>query len=261
MSLPHIALHQSSGTPGSVQDNIKDLDEAAKKAAAEGVRPLIAPELFLTGFVDDATDLAEAVNGPSATAATEMTERYELAVAYGYAECDGGDVDDALQLIDPDRSEPANYRKTRLYGRWEKDRFTPGTDLVVQTEVDGVKAGLLVCYDVEFPENVRAHAIDGTDLLVVPTALMNPCQFAADSLVPTRAFENQRYISYADRAGTEGEFTFVGRSALAGPDGIVRARAGRDKELVFGDFDPALLAGPRRHNTYLRDRCPELYTS
>ncbi|MEW2436040.1 carbon-nitrogen hydrolase family protein [Streptomyces caniferus] len=259
MSLLHIALHQSSGTPGSVKDNLKDLDEAAQRAASKGARLLIAPELFLTGFVDDVTDLAEAASGPSATAITKIAERYEMAVAYGYAERDGDDVYNSLQLIAPGRPEPTNYRKTHLYGMWEKERFTPGTDLVVQTEVDGVKTGLLVCYDVEFPENVRAHAIEGTDLLVVPTALMSPYQFVADSLVPTRAFENQMYIAYADRVGTEGEFTFVGRSTLAGPDGTARARAGSDKELIFGDLDPAFLADSREHNTYLRDRRPELY--
>ncbi|MFS8522565.1 MAG: nitrilase-related carbon-nitrogen hydrolase, partial [Micromonosporaceae bacterium] len=63
----------------------------------------------------------------------------------------------------------------------------------LEAELDGLTVGLVVCYDVEFPENVRAHALAGTDLLVVPTALMHPYQFVAEALVPVRAFESQMY--------------------------------------------------------------------
>lgn len=112
----------------------------------------------------------------------------------------------------------------------------------------------------EFPENVRAHALAGTDLLLVPTALMHPAQIVAESVVPVRAFENQLYIAYANRTGPEGEFEFVGLSALAGPDGTVRARAGRGEELVVGDADPETLRRSRGENPYLRDRRPALYT-
>ncbi|CAM5716447.1 Carbon-nitrogen hydrolase OS=Streptomyces alboniger OX=132473 GN=CP975_05405 PE=3 SV=1 [Streptomyces alboniger] len=82
----------------------------------------------------------------------------------------------------------------------------------------------MICYDVEFPENVRAHALAGTDLLLVPTAQMHPFQFVAESVVPVRAFENQMYVAYVNRVGQEGEFEFVGLSTLAGPDGVARTR-------------------------------------
>lgn len=132
---------------------------------------------------------------------------------------------------------------------------------MVQAELDGVRLGLLTCYDVEFPENVRAHALAGTDLLLVPTALMHPFSFVAESLVPVRAFESQLYLAYVNRTGPEGAFDFTGLSCLAGPDGTVRARAGRGEELVTADVDPALLAASRAANPYLRDRRPGLYGS
>ncbi|MGQ4332641.1 nitrilase-related carbon-nitrogen hydrolase, partial [Streptomyces hayashii] len=106
-----------------------------------------------------------------------------------------------------------------------------------------------------------AHALAGTDLLVVPTAQMHPFQFVAESMIPVRAFENQMYVAYVNRAGQEGEFEFVGLSALAGPDGVVRARAGREEELVFADVDPVALAASRAANSYLHDRRPGLYGS
>lgn len=257
------ALLQSSGRPGSVAANLKALDEAAARAADAGAGLLVAPEMYLTGYAigDDVARLAEAADGPSATAVAEMAVRHGVAVAYGYPERDGELVFNSVQLIGSDGVRAANYRKTHLFGCFERDSFTPGEQAVVQAELGGLRIGLMICYDVEFPENVRAHALAGTDLLLVPTAQMHPFQFVAESVVPVRAFENQMYVAYVNRVGKEGEFEFVGLSTLAGPDGVARTRAGRDEQLVFADADPAFLAASREANPYLRDRRPGLYTS
>ncbi|WND38669.1 carbon-nitrogen hydrolase family protein [Streptomyces sp. BB1-1-1] len=255
------ALLQSSGRPGSTAENLKVLDEAAGRAAAAGAGLLVTAELFLTGYAigDDVAVLAEPADGDSADAVAEIAVRHGLAVAYGYPERAGESVFNSVQLISADGTRVANYRKTHLFGCFERDHFTPGEQPVVQAELDGVTVGLMICYDVEFPENVRAHALAGTDLLLVPTAQMHPFQFVAESVVPVRAFENQMYVAYVNRVGREGEFEFVGLSVLAGPDGTARARAGRAEELVLGDVDPVLLAASREANPYLKDRRPGLY--
>ncbi|MFH8801498.1 carbon-nitrogen hydrolase family protein [Streptomyces sp. NPDC017936] len=257
------ALLQSSGRPGSVAENLKVLDEAAGRAAAAGAGLLVAPEMFLTGYAigDDIARLAETADGDSADAVAEIASRHGLAVAYGYPERSREAVFNSAQLISADGARLANYRKTHLFGCFERDHFTPGDQPVVQAELGGLTVGLMICYDVEFPENVRVHALAGTDLLVVPTAQMHPFQFVAESVIPVRAFENQMYVAYVNRVGAEGEFEFVGLSTLAGPDGIARARAGRGEELVLADADPAFLAGSREANPYLRDRRPGLYGS
>jgi predicted amidohydrolase len=257
------ALLQSSGRPGSVVENLEVLDAAAGRAAAAGAGLLIAPEMFLTGYAigDDVGRLAEPADGDSAAAVAELASRHGLAVVYGYPERDGGTVFNSAQLISTDGTRLANYRKTHLFGCFERDHFTPGEQPVVQAELNGLTVGIMICYDVEFPENVRAHALAGTDLLAVPTAQMHPFQFVAESLVPVRAWENQMYVAYVNRVGPEGEFEFVGLSTLAGPDGVARTRAGRAEELVLADVDPAFLAASREANPYLEDRRPGLYGS
>ncbi|MEU7427079.1 carbon-nitrogen hydrolase family protein [Streptomyces sp. NPDC040750] len=257
------ALLQSSGRPGSIVENLKVLDEAAGRAAAAGAALLAAPEMFLTGYAigDDIARLAESADGDSADAIAETAARHGLAIAYGYPERDGDTVYNSAQLISADGTRLANYRKTHLFGCFERDHFTPGEQPVVQAELNGLTVGLLICYDVEFPENVRAHALAGTDLLVVPTAQMHPFQFVAESMIPVRAFENQMYVAYVNRVGQEGEFEFVGLSTLAGPDGIARTRAGHAEQLVLADADPAFLAASRAANPYLDDRRPGLYGS
>ncbi|AYN42360.1 carbon-nitrogen hydrolase [Streptomyces dangxiongensis] len=257
------ALLQGSGRPGSIVENLKVLDEAAGRAAAAGAGLLATPEMFLTGYAigDDIPRLAEPADGDSADAIAEIATRHGLAVAYGYPERDGETVYNSAQLISADGTRLANYRKTHLFGCFERDHFTPGEQHVVQAELNGLTVGLLICYDVEFPENVRAHALAGTDLLLVPTAQMHPYQFVAESMIPVRAFENQMYVAYVNRVGLEGEFEFVGLSVLAGPDGVARARAGRAEQLVLADADPAFLAASREANPYLQDRRPGLYGS
>ncbi|SCD87456.1 Carbon-nitrogen hydrolase, partial [Streptomyces sp. SolWspMP-sol7th] len=153
----------------------------------------------------------------------------------------------------------AAYRKTHLYGPYERAVFTAGDRAVVQAELRGVRLGVLICYDVEFPENVRAHADAGTEVLLVPTALLAPYDFVARSLVPVRAFESQLHIAYVNRTGPEGGFDFVGLSCLAAPDGTAPARAGAGPELLLAEADPALLAASRAANPYLADRRTDLY--
>lgn len=257
------ALFQSSGRPGRAAENLKVLDDAAGRAAAAGAGLLATSEMYVTGYAigDDIGRLAEPADGDWAHTVAETATRHGLAIAYSYPERDGETVYNSVQLISADGTRLANYRKTHLYGDFEREQFTPGEQPVVQAELDGLTVGLVVCYDVEFPENVRAHALAGTDLLVVPTALMHPYQFVAEALVPVRAFESQMYIAYVNRAGTEAEFEFTGLSVLAGPDGVARARAGRTEELVVADADPALLAASREINPYLRSRRPGLYGS
>ncbi|WP_406002005.1 carbon-nitrogen hydrolase family protein [Streptomyces sp. NBC_00829] len=263
MSPLRTALLQSSGRPGSVAENLKELDDAAGRAAKAGAGLLICPEMFLTGYAigDEMPVLAEPADGPGARSVAEIAERHGIAVMYGYPEREGELIFNSARLIARDGSSLANYRKTHLFGCFEQRWFTPGEQQVVQAELDGVRVGMLICYDVEFPENVRAHALAGTDLLLVPTAQMHPFQFVAESLVPVRAFESQMYIAYVNRTGPEGEFEFVGLSCLASPDGTTRVRAGRGQELVIGEVDLALLHASREANPYLRDRRPGLYTS
>jgi predicted amidohydrolase len=256
------ALYQGpAGVPASTGDALAALASAARRAASAGARLLVTPEMYLTGYAlgDRTAVLAEDADGPSARAVAGIAAEHRIGVAYGFPERDGCAVHNAVQLFGPDGRRLARYRKTHLFGPHERAHFAPGDELLVQTELDGVRLGLLVCYDVEFPETVRAHALAGTELLIVPTALMRPYEIVPNSVLPVRAWESQLYIAYANRAGREGEFDFAGLSCLAAPDGTVRARAGAGEDLVIADADPELLAASRARNPYLTDHRPELY--
>ncbi|WP_033292282.1 carbon-nitrogen hydrolase family protein [Amycolatopsis jejuensis] len=239
------------------------LPDAMATAAEHGADLVVTAEMGTTGYNIGAAAVAERAqpaDGPLAAELGVLTTKHGVALVYGYPERDGEAVYNSAQLLSAQGERLANYRKTHLFGDLDRGQFSPGDDPVVQAELGGVRVGLLICYDVEFPETVRAHALAGTQVLLVPTALMRPYERIADLLIPVRAHESQLYVVYANRCDTEGELTYCGHSTIASPDEVV-AKAGDGSELVFADIDPALLARARAETTYLADRRPSLYRS
>ncbi len=99
-----------------------------------------------------------------------------------------------------------------------------------------------ICYDIEFPESVRAAAVRGAELLLVPTALAGGFDAVPQVLVRARALENQLTVAYANHTGAEEGYDFLGGSVVAGPDGTVLAAAGHGAELLFAELGGAVHA-------------------
>jgi len=253
-----IALFQTDAEPGKPDRNLDRLERAALAAAGQGASLLIGPEMGLTGYnigAEAVRTLAEPPDGPYARRVADIARDAGIAILYGYPEQGNGGVYNAAQLIGRDGGSLLNQRKTHLYGDLDRDTFIPGPDNFHLAEIDGLRVGVVICYDVEFPELVRRLALAGADVVLVPTALMSPYEIVATTIVPARAFENGIFVAYANRCGREGELTYCGLSTVAGPDGAVLARAGGGEELLVVDIDPAL----RTVGTHLSDRRPELY--
>ncbi|MGI9417939.1 MAG: carbon-nitrogen hydrolase family protein [Geminicoccaceae bacterium] len=258
-----VAVFQGPKDHPDVAGNLALLAERAREAVLAGARLLILPEMYLTGYHigrDAVAQLAEPVGGPSAQRASAIAKEAGIALLYGYPErADDGRIFNAAILIDRDGKTLANYRKTHLFGDIDRSAFSPGDAPPTIALLDGTRIGILICYDVEFPENVRLLALAGADVIAVPTALMAPYDVITDTLVPARAYENQVFLAYANRIGGERELDYLGRSCIAAPDGSKLASAGEEEALITADLDPAMFDQSRALNTYLRDRRPELY--
>ena len=259
-----IALYQGPDASGDIEQNLTRLAELAERAAAEGARLLITAEMFLCGYNIGAAAIAtraQSADGAAAQRVAEIASSQGIAILYGYAERDGDAIYNAAQMIDCAGSRLANYRKTHLFGDIDRDAFSPGEQANVTLQLDDWHIGLLICYDVEFPENLRRLALAGVDFVAVPTALMHPYDFVARGMLPTRAFENSVFIAYANRCGIENGLEYCGLSCVVAPDGNDLARADTDSGLIYAELDKALLQQWRRINTYLPDRKPALYQS
>jgi 5-aminopentanamidase len=260
-----IAIYQGPAEAGSVARNLDLLEAKAAQAAGRGARLMICPEMFLSGYnigPEQASRLAEPADGPSLTRVAALARASGIALLLGYPERGGdGAIYNAACLIGRDGRSLANYRKCHLFGALDRDMFRAGDSPPAVVELDGIRVGLLICYDVEFPESVRLLALAGVDLVAVPTALMEPFEVVVRTLVPARAVENQVFLAYANRCGREGDLRYCGLSRVVGPDGADLVRAGRAEALAFADLDLDRLRAARRLSPYLRDRRPELYAS
>ena len=163
------------------------------------------------------------------------------------------------QLIGPDGRALARYRKTHLWGELDRSLFAAGDDLAPVVELGGWRLGLLICYDVEFPEAVRRLALEGAELIAVPTALMRPFAFVADLVTRVRAYENGLYLAYANYCGGENGLDYTGRSAIVGPDGEEVAKAAEAPALLHARLERGAIARARDALPYLDGRRPELY--
>ncbi|WP_404382002.1 nitrilase-related carbon-nitrogen hydrolase [Caenispirillum salinarum] len=259
-----IALFQTQGSPGDVEANITAAEEAAARAKAGGADLLILPEMFLSGYAigELAFELAESADGDSARRMAEAARRHAIAILYGHGEHgEGGHCYDAATLVDARGRHRTTYRKAHLFGDDERTVYSPGNDLGHPHGLNGLRVGVLVSYDAEFPEAVRALAAHGADLICVPAALPESRRKVAELLVPARAAENGCFVAYANRCWREHETAYAGLSTVAAPDGSVLARAGRDEDMLFANIDVPAYHRTRDASPYLDDRRPELYAA
>lgn len=256
-----IACWQAACGPLDVPDFLRRLRTRARQAADSGAELLVTPEMSLGGYPLRAANLAQAagpVDGPLCEEVSDIARDCGIAVVHGWPETDGDAVYNSVRLVDGQGRSLVSYRKAHLFGDVDRSVFVPGSDSVVQATLNGLTVGMLVCYDVEFPETVRAHALAGTQLLVVPTALMQPWEFVARTLVPARAFESQLYIAYTNWTGQRHGLRFCGLTTVAAPDGT-RAGLEAAEDLLVTDVDPAVITAARATTPYLSDRRPDLY--
>ncbi|ASY70041.1 hydrolase [Sinorhizobium fredii] len=252
-----LAALQMRSVGGDIAANLARVEGAAAEAAAAGATLLVTPELGITGYGagDDIPALAEPSNGPIVEALQRMSRDSGIAIIAGFAEREGAAVYNSAVHVDGD-VEPTVYRKSHLYGDYERSLFMPAEPSTRLFEHRGVACGMLICYDVEFPENVRRLASAGADAVLVPTALPAGWSgtFITDHMIQTRAFENQVFVAYVNHCGSDAMFSFAGLSCIASPDGQVMAKANSaDETLIFADIDPATFAISRAENTYLKD--------
>lgn len=262
-----VAVWQMAPTLRDPQANLARLESVATEARERGAGLLVAPELALTGA--DVGELTPAMTDPALLdELCAIARRTDLGLVVGLALAApaGTASGDAARhnssvIIDAAGQCHATHRKAHLFGDLDLPLFTPGQECFAMAELGGVTVATMVCYDVEFPEPARAAALAGADIIAVPTANMYPWTIVSEHVIPTRAFENQCVVAYANHHGWERETHFMGRSVIAAPDGrVVRAAPDREELLVL-PVDTDELARCRAEVTYLRDRRPELYAA
>ncbi|MBV4485301.1 carbon-nitrogen hydrolase family protein [Pseudomonas sp. SWRI153] len=227
---------------------------AAIAACTADTQLIVFPETHLMGFPNAGTvaQIAEPLDGPTVNAVLAASRKHNIAVVIGMAENDNGHFYNTTLLITPE-GIALKYRKTHL---WASDRgvFEAG-DRYATCEWNGVRVGLLICYDIEFPETARALAQLDAQLLIVTNGNMDPYGPTHRTAIMARAQENQVFALMVNRveAGDDG-LVFAGGSALVDPLGSLLFEAGREEGQFSVELDLQQLAQARKDYRYLDDQ-------
>jgi 5-aminopentanamidase len=266
-----VAVCQVSPRLGAVDQNRQRLLAEMRAATAAGARIIVFPELATSGYVfaspEEARSLAEPTDGPTVQAVTDVARECDVVVVLGLPELGpDGRLHDSAVVVD--RGEVrAIYRKAHLWDR-EGSMFIAGSEPPPVVDTRWGRIGVLVCYDLEFPEWVRLAALAGADLLCVPAnwpASPRPSGERPAEVVRAlaAASTNQMFVAVCDRVGEERGVDWVGGSVIADPDGYPLAISdltGREQRLLVScRLLDARDKTVSPHNDVLRDRRPELY--
>jgi predicted amidohydrolase len=264
-----VAACQIDPTLGEVEANLDRIARAVGEAAAAGATFTVLPEAAVTGYafasLSEALPVARKAEAISEHALLGLAQTHRMTIVCGTLDSDADEVFNTALVLLPD-GRRYRYRKIHL-PFLGVDRFaTPGPDAPAVIESDGLRFGVLICYDLRFPEVARICALEGADLIALPTNWPVGVEFHPDLFAPARAAENHCYVLAADRVGTERGTTFMGRSLLVDYDGKVLAKAGGGEELLTGEIDPAaarvthVRRRPGEHEwDTIGDRRPGLY--
>lgn len=246
-----LAVFQSAGGGLSVDERFHKLKNVVTETDCDLV---ICPELYVSGYNVGGTLREVAVNESQSfiEQASILAKSTSTALVVGYPELAGNVLYNSAIFIGSKGQTLANHRKLAIPPGDERDHFTPGNSMTI-VEYMGLKCALLVCYDAEFPETVRAAAKMGAELVIVPTALNRGWPVVADKVMPTRAFENGVWLAYANHAGSEDGLDYYGHSCIVTPTGQDEARAGADEEVLTAEIDVEAVKSAQARLPYIKD--------
>jgi len=230
--------------PGEVAANEALAEEYIEKAAANGAEMVVLPELWNCGYqLADLPELAQNMRGSSVRLLQKLAKKHHLFIFGGsIAEKKEGKYYNTMVTVNAQGDIVAKYRKIHLfpYGLEEERYFSQGDDWALVDTPWG-KAGLMICYDLRFPELARNLVLRGAKLLVVPAQWPLARLENWLILVQARAVENQVFVLAANRTGKDFSGKYDGGSLIVSPWGDILARGCGEDGIYTADMDFALI--------------------
>ncbi len=266
----NIAAVQMDVTLADKERNLARIADALAETSGQGAQLTIFPECSITGYCFDslpeALPYGESIPGPSCIAVAAACARLGCHAIVGLLESDGERLFNACALIGGE-GVIGSYRKVHL-PYLGVDRFTTPGDRPFAVHAAGdARIGMNICYDSAFPEAARCLALQGADLIALPTNFPTGAECMAEHVVNTRAMENKVYYACVNRVGTERGFDFIGNSKICDPSGRILAAAPHANEaILYAELDleqartKRIVRVPEKHIIdRFADRRPSMY--
>ncbi|MFJ8265956.1 carbon-nitrogen hydrolase family protein [Peribacillus asahii] len=272
-----VAVVQMDPKLGEIQVNLQKTISFVQEAGNNGANLIVFPECSLTGYCfenrEDAERYALTIGDYWNQQLIDEAKKFNCYIVVGLVERDGKNLYNSALVIGPNGNKDI-YRKSHL-SELGVDNFIE-TDhkpySVIQTEFG--KLGVLICYDIRFPEQARVLSLEGADVLVHITNLPLTASSQVDILLPARANENRVYVLSSDRVGEEQGYQFLGRSIIYDIDGkVINEANDKDEMIIYANLDfknsrekdvfyPPGPGKPGNHmNKLFKSRRPDLYST
>ncbi len=220
-----VGLGQIRTVPGDVETNLAKIEKYVSNASKKDVELIVFPELSVAGYMaqDLILDLAEPIPGKVTSRLEKIAREYNMYLVAGFPEFDLEKkiIYNSAILVGPE-GIVGIYRKRHLpsYGIFDESRyFKPYRSVFKPFNTRLGKIGIVICYDLFFPETTRILALMGTDILVVPSAAPDMSKDHFETFVKARAMENTIFVIYVNMVGFYRGIGFFGGSHIRGPLG------------------------------------------
>ena len=265
-----IALVQQPAT-GDREDNRRRAEGAVRRAAAGGADLVCFAELAFDRFypqhhaTDESLSLAETVPGPTTDRFAALARELGVVLVLNLFERAGDRTYDTSPVIDADGDLLGATRMVHItdYACFhEQGYYAPGDHAPAVYDTAAGRIGVAICYDRHYPEYMRALAVGGSELVVVPQAgaVGEWPDGLYEAELQVAAFQNGYFTALCNRVGREDALEFAGESFVCDPSGVVVARAGRGtEEILVSDLDLDRVGDSHARTLFMRDRRPELY--
>ncbi len=258
MDVIQAAAIQFTVKQGDVDANLAYAREALKRAADKGANLAVLPEMWSTGFAyKNLNELAPRTAG-IVDELLELSRDLKLVICGSMPEPNGDKVFNTIFLADNGRLAGV-YRKIHLFSLLGEDRAFSGGDQWRLADTTIGKIGVIICYDLRFPELTRRLALEGARVICVPAQWPKPRQEHWRTLVRARAIENQLFVVSCNACGLIGKLDVFGMSMIVDPKGEVLAEAGEEECEISAPLDMQAMADWRAQIPCFNDRKPGCY--
>jgi predicted amidohydrolase len=256
-----VALVQIELTEGDPPQNTEKALKFMDKAVQQGADFLILPELWPVGFAPMELDsLAETSNGPSVNIMRDWTrDKGCYLLAGSIPEIIKKGIYNKSYLFGPKGQVLGEYAKIHLFDLMgEKETFVEGGKPMV-ADVKGWRVGVMLCYDLRFPELARYYALRGVNLIAIPALWPDARIGHWEVLLKARAIENQIYIAGTNAVGNMTDLYFPGQSMIIDPYGNSLNQAENRESLIIREIKLSEIAKVRESVTYIEDIKSDVY--
>jgi N-carbamoylputrescine amidase len=267
MKIALIQQHATRDKASNVARGLAALDTAARHGAELACFAELAFEWFYPQVPADSAfrDLAEPLDGPTVRAFQKKARELGIVAVINLYERDGQNTYDSSPVIDADGTLLGVTRMIHITDYpcfHEQGYYTPGDKGAPVFRTKAGAVGVAICYDRHYPEFMRALALSGADLVIVPQAgaLDEWPEGLFEAEMRVAAFQNGYFTALCNRVGKEEKLDFAGESFVCGPDGEVIARAPKGVDaILYADLDLAALPKSNARRLFLKHRRPQLY--